>query len=353
MALSDILAGQQPASQQQPQAMQSLGLAPTMQPMPDVQAAPPQSPEEVAQRKEGWGQVLQRINSDPNLMRAITVMGLQLMRPGSNLGTAGLAGLSAFEQGKQAEIAQSVAQRKEQREQEVHDVRIGEIKSEQDWAGKKRPLELQKLQAEIAAIPDAARQREMLLKLKEMELQQQPEMLKLQAQLLRAKIGAAARSGTSATAGRETDTQRLVNAMMGDPEIAAIENPAARQAAAYRKAYETMRTLPTQMKLEATMSQVNQEALALYENLSGIEEGELNAILLMMDAKERAMYERGEQLARGRTAPSKQQAAPQSQAVQQTAPQAAPPAKQRRVLTTSEVEEMLSRSQRESSGQIR
>jgi hypothetical protein len=64
---------------------------------PEVMPGPPQTPEQFQERKSQWSQVLDRINSDPNLQLMILRMGTRLMQPIAPGQTAGGHFASALE----------------------------------------------------------------------------------------------------------------------------------------------------------------------------------------------------------------------------------------------------------------
>lgn len=96
---------------------------------PEVMAMnkPATSPEELEVRKAGWLQIVQKVTSDPNLMRAIGMAGSTLMQPkdwgqtnAGHIGSAYQVGQSAYDFGKTAETEQHYAAAKENRAQESH-----------------------------------------------------------------------------------------------------------------------------------------------------------------------------------------------------------------------------------------
>lgn len=118
----------------QPQAPQVAApqYAPMMQPAPEqnVEALyhqPTTNLQEIETRKAGWLEVIQRLTSDPNLMRAVGMFGAQAMQPLApgqttmgHLGNAWMVGRSAYDFGKDAEFQRAMLARREGRAEESH-----------------------------------------------------------------------------------------------------------------------------------------------------------------------------------------------------------------------------------------
>lgn len=269
--------------------------------MPDITATPPTTPEEVAQRKQGWKSVLDEINTNPAMQQALLVAGLQLMRPRANLGEAGLAGLATYNDAIGQQQQAERQQKKDARDEQLFDLQSRKAQADLDWMEQRRPLELQKLQGEIDLLPGEAEKQSLALQLKRIELAQAPEVAKLELAKLRAQIAASNRSGAAAfkptdqenaiqalmqssefkdlpendrraaatrefytglrvppRAGALTDTERAVQGLMETPEIQALP-PEQRRAAATQKYHTEMRSAPTQVK----HSYEEQQAMAL------------------------------------------------------------------------------------------
>lgn len=97
--------------------------------MPDVEAAhvPVNTPQDLEKRKAGWMELVNRFQSNPNLQRAMMLVGANMMQPlqpgqtaGGALANSAVVGMNAYQQGQQADLAQKMALRKEGRE----DVRL-------------------------------------------------------------------------------------------------------------------------------------------------------------------------------------------------------------------------------------
>lgn len=103
-----------------------------MQPQPQqnpeaVLHVPTTDPQEIAARKEGWMQVINRVTSDPNLMRAVGLFGAQMLQGrqpgqtlGGQLGQAWMLGRTAYDFGKEAEFQRQLLLRREGRAEEAH-----------------------------------------------------------------------------------------------------------------------------------------------------------------------------------------------------------------------------------------
>lgn len=121
--LSKIL-GIAPTAPSTPQS----GLQQAMNPMPpEVNASmtPPKDETDLQTRVNGWGQVIERIKTDPNLQRSLMMMGSYLMQPiqpgQSALGQFGggvAFGSAAYQMGQSAETEAQLAER-EQRMKEA------------------------------------------------------------------------------------------------------------------------------------------------------------------------------------------------------------------------------------------
>lgn len=98
--------------------------------------APTNNPAEIEQRKEGWLEVIKRMQADPNVMRAVGMFGAAAMsarQPGQSklghLGQAFMIGQSAYDFGKQAELDQRMRMSKEQRDQAESDARVASTRA--------------------------------------------------------------------------------------------------------------------------------------------------------------------------------------------------------------------------------
>lgn len=96
-----------------------------MTPQPDITAAntPAASPQDLENRRTGWMKILEKFSTNPNLQRAMMMVGAQLaqpLQPGQtwqgNAANAAVVGMNAYQLGQQADFAQKQALRKEGRE---------------------------------------------------------------------------------------------------------------------------------------------------------------------------------------------------------------------------------------------
>jgi hypothetical protein len=97
-----------------------------MTPMPEIEAAhiPAATPQEVEKRRSGWMQLVQKFQENPNLQRAMMLVGANLMQPlppgqtpGGALGQSAVVGMNAYQMGQQQDVARQAALRKEEREE--------------------------------------------------------------------------------------------------------------------------------------------------------------------------------------------------------------------------------------------
>lgn len=114
----------------QPPAAPGMNFAATMGPPMEFEAAhvPAATPAEAETRKAGWMKIYEKFNSNPNLQRALALVGAQLAQPiGPGQTTAGatanaaVVGMNAYQLGQQADFQKQMALKKEGRE----DARIG------------------------------------------------------------------------------------------------------------------------------------------------------------------------------------------------------------------------------------
>lgn len=296
MDLSQILNGapQQPQPQQQsaavPQAMQGLGLGASMNPVPDFQAPVPATPQEREQRKSAWATVLNKINSDPNLQRAMLVTGLSMMRPGANLGSSGLAGLSAYEAGRQADDQRQTQQRREGREDEVHQERMQSSKDQREWNAQVKPLELQKLQAQIDALPNQAERDKLDLEVAKIQAENAPEMARLGIQRLEAQIRATDRQGQAAL--RETDVQRTAGAIEQQLLSDGLD-PISAKAQAYERAMGMRQTAAGAVKMTA----LDEADLKNFLASQNSDKESIGGMLLELDPDYKSSVDRGRLIA--------------------------------------------------------
>lgn len=171
-------------------ADQQQGLAGALDQQPDLSAAPPQTPQEFEQRKSQWGEVLQKVQSDPNIMRAIAVAGIRMMQPGATFGQGIASGYGAWEAGNAA--AEDSA-RQAQIDQQNAALRVAQTEAIQQRTAEsaaRTPLELEKLQAAVDLIPDERKRRELANRASELAIVTDEAMLQPRLDKLRAEVAA-------------------------------------------------------------------------------------------------------------------------------------------------------------------
>lgn len=98
-----------------------------MTPVPEIEKArvPAATPAEAAKRKVGWQRVMEAFQNNPNLQRAMMLVGAQLAQPiapgqtrSGHMANSAVVGLNAYQQGQQQEQAQSMALKREAREEQ-------------------------------------------------------------------------------------------------------------------------------------------------------------------------------------------------------------------------------------------
>src|SRR5574337_923652 len=129
------------------------GLAGALEQPPDFSAAPPQTPEELEQRKGQWRGLLGRIQSDPNIMRAIAVMGIRMMQPGATFGQGVAAGFGAYEGGKAAQAEWDRQSAIDAQNAAMNDVRMRGMQQEQAQKAQMFPGELDLQRGKVGMIP--------------------------------------------------------------------------------------------------------------------------------------------------------------------------------------------------------
>lgn len=306
--------------------MFDFGLNDAMTPIPpevqQLQGKPPANEQEFAIRKQEWKTALEGLNKDPNFLRAMAVMGLNLMQPGANFGSAGLAGLSAYEAGKQADLEQQEKQRmaerqdkQDRRAEESH--RLQQEVSQENLAynREKRPLEVRKLTEELDAAPQ---ERELRIQQLRQQIQQsrasianmaadndraaarlkmEQELRPLQLELQREQIAATKESKKTAQEQRVTDQERFIRSAMEDPSLALDERgmprpEPVRRRLATKQYMEMSRGMATGMRLGAK----EQEAVAFYETVEALPEETKAYKMATMTPQEFILYGQGRQL---------------------------------------------------------
>lgn len=100
---------------------------------PEIQQmhVPARTPQELEQRKSGWAQVWEKVQTDPNLQRALMYFGqsaVQPMQPGQTplgqFANAAVTGVNAYEFGKEAEFQRRLKEAQEGRAQRESDANV-------------------------------------------------------------------------------------------------------------------------------------------------------------------------------------------------------------------------------------
>lgn len=298
--------------------------------------------------------VMQKVQSDPNLQRALMVAGLNLMRPGVSLGQAGIAGVGAYELGKQAEVARQQREAESawkmdeaQRNAEMH--RENVLSKQFDRTNSERVTGL-----EERKVVNSEKESESRRDLTAAQAREAEERTKFIGEKARADIEQSRASAENSTEQAANTRQKTASEKMSDfqakveafsnlPEFAGEADPVRRKALATQKVIQTERGYATGMKLE----QADASAIAVAEYFDTLDE-QSQRIALVSDPNLMKQVAYGRRLraqasgAQTGTAPVTQQAVPASS----QAPTQAP----RRVIKLEDINE--TRSARQSSGTI-
>lgn len=166
------------------------GLAGALDQQPDFSAPPPQTPQEFEQRKSQWGQVLQKVESDPNIMRAIAIAGIRMMQPGATFGQGIASGYGAFEAGNAAAEDSARQAQIDQQNAALRDAQTADIRQRTAQSAAEAPLNLQMLKEKIDMIPDERKRRELENRAKELEIVTNEDTMQLRKNKLIAEIDA-------------------------------------------------------------------------------------------------------------------------------------------------------------------
>lgn len=305
--------------------------------------------------------VMQKVQSDPNLQRALMVAGLNLMRPGVSLGQAGIAGVGAYELGKQAEIARQQREAESarkmdeaQRNAEMH--RENVLSKQFDRTNSERVTGL-----EERKVVNSEKESESRRDLTAAQAGEVKERTKFIGEKARADIEQSRASAASSYASAENSTEQAANtrqktaseklsdfqakveAFSNLPEFAGETDPVRRKALATQKVIQTEKGYATGMKLE----QADASAIAVAEYFDTLDE-QSQRIALMSDPNLMKQVAYGRRI-RAQASGAQTGAAPAAQqAVPPTAP--APAQAPRRVIRLEDINE--TRSARQSSGTI-
>lgn len=305
--------------------------------------------------------VMQKVQSDPNLQRALMVAGLNLMRPGVSLGQAGIAGVGAYELGKQAEVARQQREAESarkmdeaQRNAEMHRENI--LSKQFDRTNSERVTGLE--ERKVVNSEKESESRRGLTAAQAREAEERAKVIGPRAAAdIRQSDASAANSYASADNARAnashtrqktasekmSDFQAKVEAFSNLPEFAGETDPVRRKALATQKVIQTERGYATGMKLE----QADASAIAVAEYFDTLDE-QSQRIALVSDPNLMKQVAYGRRL-RAQASGAQTGTAP---VTQQTVPAAsqAPTQAPRRVIKLEDINE--TRSTRQSSGAI-
>lgn len=184
------------ADQQQVQP----GLAGALEQQPDLSAPPPQTPQEFEQRKSQWGDVLQKVQSDPNIMRAIAVAGIRMMQPGATFGQGIASGYGAWEAGNAAAEDSARQAQIDQQNAALRGAQTEAIQQQTAESAVRAPLELKQLQAAVDDIPDMKARSRAQAELDTFKAAEYIDTYPQRLEELRAKINAANASADASRA---------------------------------------------------------------------------------------------------------------------------------------------------------
>lgn len=273
--------------------------------------------------QDAVGGANQKLQSDPNLQRALLIAGLNMARPGMSIGQAGLAGVSAYELGKQAEVTkqqrEAEAQRKmdeAQRADEMHRENVLGKQFDRNDQATRTGYEGRK----VAIDEENSKSSRNLQTAQAAEVGERTKYIgrKADADIRQSNASATSSyaSADNARANAEnmrqktktdkvSDFQAKVEAFSNLPEFASETDPVRRKALATQKVIQTERGYATGMKLE----QADNSAIAMADYFDSLDPQD-QRILMATDAnvlKQVAMGRRLRKEANGQV----QQAAPQ------------------------------------------
>src|SRR5688572_1420722 len=110
----------------QPQPTPGMNFASTMSGPMEFEAAhvPAKTPQEIEQRRSGWMKVWENFQTNPNLQRAMMLVGAQLAQPiqpgqttSGAIAQSAVVGMNAYQLGQKEELAMAAGQRREQRDE--------------------------------------------------------------------------------------------------------------------------------------------------------------------------------------------------------------------------------------------
>jgi len=256
-----------------------------------------------------WENIQTRLRTDPALQQALLVAGITMARGGARNLQAGIgqgagAALQSYNlsQFTAEENAKKAAE--ETRAQQTHDITMEGIRQTIDstsadmkWKQETRPLQLEKLKAEIANLPLDARRKKAEADLAVLLTVNEPARFRAELAKIEASIrqmdaygvaaGINARS-SAANVARMSDQERAVAAYTQLPEVQAL--PEAQRAAAATSMYiKESRGVTSQMKYD----QADQDAISVAR---WVRANPTAPAVQLMDAKMIAQVARGEEL---------------------------------------------------------
>ncbi|MEN6535957.1 MAG: hypothetical protein ABFD89_20005 [Bryobacteraceae bacterium] len=309
MGLAEMLFGSGNADPAATPPAQSLASALNPAPAQPGMIGPPKSPDELAARTSMWENIQARLRSDPALQQAILAAGVAMAKGGARNLQAGIgqgvgAGMQMYNLSKFTEEENAKKAAEEARAQQTHDITmeskrqaIDSTSADMKWKQETRPLELEKLKAEIATMPFDAKRKKAEADLAALQTINEPARFNSEQAKIAASIrqmdasGAAAMMNarsSAASVARMSDQERAVAAYTQLPEVQALP-PAQRAAAATSMYMKESRGVTSQMKYD----QADQDAIYVAK---WVRNNPTAPAVQLMDAKMVAQVARGEEL---------------------------------------------------------
>lgn len=281
------------------QQQEQPGLAGALTQPPDLSAPPPQTPQELEQRKSQWGQLLQRVESDPNIMRAIAVAGIRMMQPGVTFGQGVASGYGTWEAGNAAAADNARQAQIDQQNAELRGAQTADIRQRTAQSAAEAPLNLQMLQEKIGMIPDERKRRELENRARELEIVTNEDTMQLRKNKLLAEIDALTTNSqanmTRATREKQPSEQQaqfdnVFNTLLAEEQAKnPTASPVIQRANAMRAALSGRYAASTELKSD----EGQQKALAVYMRYK-----DLPPTQRLLDNVNAADFAYGEQLAK-------------------------------------------------------
>ena len=299
---------------------QDLGLAGAMEAPPDFSAPPPANPQEFEERKSQWRDVLGQIQSDPNMMRSIAVMGIRLMQPGATFGEGVGAGFGAYEAGRGAQQEYERQAQIDAQNAALKDVQLRQAEQTLGQGAAKHKLDIAKLQADVDAIPDEAKRKRAQAELETFRAAREVDMYPLEyqtkLQTLQNLIATGkmtqehgdyfARGGSAAgkKPAAEVEAEKYKEELGMYKDVVRQEAEAAGKpmseaqifVEAQRRYNASRYGQPTTLKSESTDAAYDKKARLIY---NAARDAQGTAVWTMMSGDEKALWERGRELAAG------------------------------------------------------